>query len=154
MLYMDSSALVKHYIKETGSEAIQARIASETDASAVPFTSVLTYAEIHATLAKKARGKFVTLRELKRLWRDFDADWASGISAIALDAGVLASIRDIVSHFPLSGADAVHLASALWLRDTVGAKASGATLTFATADLRLADAALRRKLEVFNPQTI
>jgi predicted nucleic acid-binding protein len=155
VLYLDSSALIKHYIREKGSDEVNARIASETAVSAMPFTSVLAYAEVHATIARKAREKLLSGQELKRLWNEVDSDWAFGVSAIALDAGVLVSIREIVSRFPLRGSDAVHLASALWLRDTLQAsKTSAINLTFATSDLRLADAALRRNLEVFNPQTV
>lgn len=155
MLYLDSSALIKNYINETGSGAMSARIAAESAASSIPFSSVLTYAEIHATLAKKARKKLLTARELRHAQTGFESDWAFGINVIPLDAGVLASIRDSVSRFPLSGADAVQLASALWLRNTTQTgKASVANLTFASSDLRLIDAALDYNLQVFNPEGI
>jgi predicted nucleic acid-binding protein len=155
VLYLDSSALIKHYIDEAGCDAMRARIASESALSAIPFSSVLTYAEIHSTFAKKARKGSLTGRELRRARTEFDSDWAFGISVIPLDAGVLASIRDSVSRFPLSGADAVHLASALWFRNTVqAAKTSAASLTFATSDLRLIDAALGYGFQVFNPEKV
>lgn len=155
MLYLDSSALIKNYIKEAGSGAMSDRIAYESAASSIPFSSVLTYAEIHATLAKKARKKLLTARELRHAQTGFESDWALGINVIPLDAAVLASIRDGVSRFPLSGADAVQLASALWLRNTMQTgKASAANLTFASSDLRLIDAALGYNLQVFNPEAM
>ena len=55
MLYLDSSALIKRYVKELGTDATKARIETEAATPGNPFTSVLTYAEIHATLARKKK---------------------------------------------------------------------------------------------------
>jgi len=55
VLYLDSSALAKKYILEKGSEAIQQRITAQTGADAIPFTSILTYAEILSVFARRAK---------------------------------------------------------------------------------------------------
>ena len=155
MLYLDSSALFKHYVNEAGSDALRAKITSESSQSGALFSSVLSYAEIHSAFAKKARKKLLTARELRRARRQFESDWAFGISIVPLDAGVLASVRDSVSRFPLSGADAVQLASALWLRNSLQAAKSGiGNLIFGTSDERLLKAALGYGLQVFNPETV
>jgi len=154
VLYLDSSALVKQYVEETGSRAMNAKIESESAALERPFTSVLAYPEVHAALVKKFRKNLLTAEELRHAQKQFEPDWAFGISEIPLDASVLASIREAVRRFPLSGADAVHLASALWLRDALAARGNSAGLTFATSDMRLAEAAQGFGLEVFNPETV
>jgi hypothetical protein len=65
-------------------------------------------------------------------------------------------IRGIVEQFTLKSSDALHLASALSLRDRL--RWSGrlgpreASITFATADRELAEAALASDLEAFNPE--
>jgi hypothetical protein len=70
---------------------------------------------------------------------------------------VLVFVRDLVRGFPLRGADAIHLASAHWLRDMarLGMKVDQYTgpLVFVSSDKRLAKAAAKNHLEVFNPET-
>lgn len=156
MLYLDSSALAKKYIREKGSEAIQQNIMAQTGADAIPFTSILTYAEILSVFARKAKDSALSSREVRRARREFESDWAVGLAPLSLDASVLLLVRDILLHIQLKGSDAVHLASALWLRDAARTAASGRTskLIFATSDTRLGKAALERGLEIFNPELV
>jgi len=88
---------------------------------------------------------------------EFDADWALSISSIELGTGVLVFVRDLVKRLPLRGADAIHLASALWLRDMarLGMKVDQYTgsLVFVSSDQQLVKAAANSHLEVFNPET-
>jgi predicted nucleic acid-binding protein len=155
VLYLDSSALIKHYVKEAGSEEIEYKLRDEEHAARPVFTSVLTFAEIHAALARRMKDKSLPLPEFHRARRKFDSDWVLRLSPIDLGPGVLSIVRDVVT-LGLKGADAVHLASAIWLKDAVslglGHPAKGDTLIFLTADEKLAQAAARKHLEVFNPQ--
>ena len=90
--------------------------------------------------------------------REFDAEWLSSLTIIELRSEVLIFIRGIVEQFTLKSSDALHLASALSLRDRF--RMSGrlgpreASITFATADRELAEAALASDLEVFNPERV
>jgi hypothetical protein len=157
VLYVDSSVLIKRYVKELGTDATNKRFEIEVSGPGNPFTSALTYAEIHATLARKTREKLLSTREFKTLQDKFDSDWVFGISPIELAVGVLGSIKEVVVKFSLRGADAVQLASALWLRDAGRLGAMGrivGAVTFATSDKQLLKAALAMKLEVFNPEDI
>lgn len=157
MLYLDSSALVKHYIQEAGTEELNARLDAQKSEFPSIFTSVLTYAEIHAVLARKMKEKALAPREFARARRKFDSDWLYGLSPIELGVGVLGFVKDLVKTYPLKGSDAIHLASALWIRDT--ARLSGRwgrparTLVLATSDRQLSNAALQSEIEVFNPET-
>lgn len=157
MLYLDSSALFKRYQIEQGTAALNARLRKETRGLRSVFTSVLTYAEIHATFARRARENLLSAGEAAALQDEFDADWVLSIGPIELGAGVLAFVRDAVRSFPLRGADAIHLASALWLRDMarLGVKSDQYTgpLVFVSSDKQLAKAAAKSHLEVFNPET-
>lgn len=155
MLYLDSSALVKHYQKESGTEAMESMLELEAENSRAVFTSVLTYAEIHAILARRTREKFLSVGEASVIHDRFDADWVLSWSPIALDVGVLGFVPAIVKAHPLRGADAVHLASALWLRDAgrLSKKFGEEGIIFASADRQLTTAAQKHDLEVFNPET-
>ena len=156
MLYLDSCALAKKYIREKGSEAIQQKITAQTGAEAIPFTSILTYAEILSVFARRAKEGTLTAREVTRARREFEADWAVGLAPLMLDSGVLLLVRDILLNFSLKGSDAVHLASALWLRDAArtGTSDRASKLIFATSDRRLGKTALDRGLDVFNPELV
>jgi len=156
VLYLDTSALIKRYQNEQGTGALNARLRKEAKGLRSVFTSVLTYAEIHAVFARRAREKLLSAGEAAVVQDEFDADWALSISPIELGTGVLAFVRDLVGGFPLRGADAIHLASALWLRDmaSLGMKVDQYTgpLVFVSSDQQLAKAAAKSHLEVFNPE--
>ena len=155
MLYLDSSVLIKHYQKESGSEALERKLQAVRENGSIVFTSVLTYAEIHAIIARRNREQLLTAKEAEELHDRFDADWAFELSPVELAAGVLASIRSIAGAHPLRGADVIHLASALWLRDAARLGASPAKydrkVEFSSSDRQLCIAAGKFGLEVFNP---
>ena len=157
MLYLDSSALIKRYQNEPGTDALNARLQEEARGRRAAFTSVLTYAEIHAALARRARDQLLSPEEAAVISDEFDADWVLSLGPIELGTNVLGFVRDIVRGVSLRGADAIHLASALWLRDMarLGVKADQYTgpLVFVCSDKQLARAASKHKLEVFDPAT-
>lgn len=155
MLYLDTSALIKRYIREPGSDSIRKKIEAEEAGGGLAFTPMLTFAEVHAALTQRRKDRSLSKRGFENSRQLFETDWAVTLSPIALDAGVLLIVRDVVG-LGLKGADAVHLASALWLRDSValGAlpNAAGQAVVFATSDKRLARAAQAKKLVTFIPQ--
>src|SRR5713101_2772914 len=155
MLYLDSSALIKHYVQEAGSGGIKARIEAEQGASQV-FTSVLTYAEVQRVLARKKRDKELRAREFTRARKKFDADWLFGLTSIELRSDVLVYIKSLVERFALKALDIVQLASALWVRDSarLGAISASAELVVATSDKQLARAANECQVEVDNPEIL
>jgi predicted nucleic acid-binding protein len=157
VLYLDSSALFKRYQNELGTEALNTRLRQEAKDLRSVFTSVLTYSEIHAAFARRAREKLLSAEEAAAVQDEFDTDWVLSISPIELATGLLVSVRDLVRSFPLRGADAIHLASALWLRDMarLGMKVDqyARPVVFVSSDKQLAKAAAKSHLEVFNPET-
>jgi predicted nucleic acid-binding protein len=157
VLYLDSSALIKRYQNERGTDTLNARLQAEAKGLRAAFTSVLTYAEIHAALARRARERLLSPEEAAVISDEFDADWVLSLGPIELGTNVLGFVRDIVRGFSLGGADAIHLASALWLRDMarLGVKADQYTgpLVFVCSDKQLARAVAKHKIEVFDPAT-
>jgi uncharacterized protein len=158
VLYLDSSALIKRYQNEAGTDALNAKLQIEARALRAVFTSVLTYAEIHAALARRAREQVLSAEEAASISDSFDSDWVLSLGPIELGSSVLGLVRDVVKGFSLRGADAVHLASALWLRDmaTLGVKPDQyrGSLIFVCSDKQLARAASKHKLDVFDPANV
>jgi predicted nucleic acid-binding protein len=158
VLYLDSSALVKRYQAEQGTTALNARLEEEARNSRLVFTSVLAYAEVHSAVSRLTREKQWSKGEARKIRNTFDADWLQSFSPVELSVGVLSFVRSIAARFVLRGADIVHLASALWLRDMgrLGVKPDQypGSLVFASSDVQLLKAAVKCQVQVFNPQTI
>lgn len=157
MRYLDSSALVKRYVKEPGTENLAARITAEQSTGQALFTSALTFAEVHHAISRKLREKapsVVASREAKEV---FEVDWTNYFTVIELAVGVLGFIPEIFERTTLKSSDAVHLASALWIRNLFRLSSrhgpKGSKVSLATSDLALAKEACRWNLEVFNPET-
>lgn len=138
ILYLDASAVVKLYVRETGSREVK-KLARESAALA---TSVVAYAETRAAFARLMReGMTVEKRHHERL-QQFNSDWES-FMRIELGHALARIAGELAEAYALRGFDAVHLASALWLNDTSGGK-----LRFAAYDARLRTAAERAGLPV------
>ena len=91
-----------------------------------------------ATFARRFRENPLLIAETKRLEAEFQYDWLFRLTRVELDVGVLGFVHDLVRKFPLRGADAIHLASALWVRDTLKLdtkmRLAGGPLIFAASD--------------------
>ena len=140
ILFVDTSVLVKLYIAEPGSEQMREAAVKEEQIAA----SVLAFAEIHAALARRRREGLLLPREHEELRLRFADDWEV-ITQVPVGVEVLALIPGLCERYPLRGADAVHLASALLLRQ------EGLEVLFACSDGSLLGAAAAEKLAVFDP---
>jgi predicted nucleic acid-binding protein len=156
VIYLDSSALLKHYVREAGSDALDELVGQAMNQGRSVFMSVLGYPEILATFARRIRENLRLRAQLVSLQDRFKNDWARELSQVELNARVRLFIPRLLNSYPLKGSDAVHLASALWLRDALRLGLDfGRTikrLTFATSDRQLKRAAAAEGLEVFDPE--
>jgi predicted nucleic acid-binding protein len=152
MLYLDASALAKRYFDEPGSDAVAARFGNGEGI----FTSILTFAEIHSAIARKFREREFNSQEFIRIRDTFQDDWFFSISKLGLDHKAMIALPRLVENYSLKAGDAIHLSTAVWLRDSLlvgvwGGKA-GETVEFGVADNRLARVAQEFGLQVFNPE--
>ena len=138
ILYLDTSALVKLYVREWGSTEV---VAAVGEAEAVAASAV-AYAEMRAAFARLLREGMTTRERHEARLAAFNGDWENCMR-IDLLPGVARSAGDIAEIYALRGFDAIHLASALWLRDR-----AGAGLRFMAFDRRLAVAARAAGLAV------
>ncbi len=141
MIYLDTSALVKKYVIETGTEAVRTLLRNEKEF----VTSKLTYAEVSASFARKYREGEIEERDYSKIWKSFINDWKTLILVEARDE-LFPLIHKLTEDHSLRGADAIHLSSALWLGDSIGEP-----LTFVASDSRLLTAASAEGLKVINP---
>jgi predicted nucleic acid-binding protein len=120
MLYLDSSALVKRYLREDGSDAIVAAM----DAEGVWCSCRIAFLETARAVGRAAGVSAV--REVEADWREFDVvEVSRTLTERAVGLAIDSSLRSL---------DSLHLAAALSLPPK-------GELTFATWDRDLHQAA-------------
>jgi predicted nucleic acid-binding protein len=122
IVYLDASALVKRYVAEAGSAEVEALI-GEAQATG---TAVLSRAEVAAALAKAARVGLVAREAAKKALESFNADWEHLIR-LQFGEPLAARAASLAWEHGLRGYDAVHLATALVWRETLGESVTVAT---------------------------
>jgi predicted nucleic acid-binding protein len=146
--YLDSSALIKRYVQETGTDWIRSLVAPT--AGHTLLTARITMVEVYSALARRRREGTVPGADCAVATRAFTAHSATDYDFIELDLTVVALARDLLEQHPLRAYDAIQLASALFANQTLE-RAQLPLLTFLSADESLNAAALARGLQIDNP---
>lgn len=138
ILYLDTSALVKRYFDEPGSDEVldHWRRADEIVVSSV------AYAETAAAVYRKKREADLEEDEVRQVMEAFQRDWKS-LLRVEVNDWLNGLIDRMVQRHPLRGFDALHLASAVLIKENLGRD-----FLFVCFDQRLAGAALKEGLEV------
>jgi predicted nucleic acid-binding protein len=113
ILYLDTSALLKKYFKESGS----AEVISEWKRADAVATSMVTYAETVAAVFRKKREAEVAHSLFNKIHRAFRKDWESFIR-VEVTSALNERIDNLVEACLLRGFEAIHLASALTIHQT------------------------------------
>ncbi len=71
IIYLDTSALIKRYVQEEGSDELTQWI----NAAVLAGTAAITYAEMSAALAKVERMKWISSDEAYSAWQNFLEDY-------------------------------------------------------------------------------
>jgi len=142
LIYLDSSALIKNYSQEPGTHRVR-EILSGADGCSI---SKISYAEICAAFGRKNRENPKDRRVHLVGFQRFQEDWKL-LHIVELEDDLLPVICGLTEKYPLRGADAIHLASALWLERVLRDE-----VTFVAADGWLLEAARNEKLKTVNPE--
>ena len=139
ILYCDTSALVKCYFSEEGSEAVL-DLRRRAEVTAI---SVVGYSEFHSAINRKRRDGDLSAREAERILHDFDVDW-EGYVRVEITPALNKIVARLLKVYPLRAFDALHLASALLLRTQL----RQADVSFCGFDDKQRLAAERERLDV------
>jgi len=139
ILYMDTSALLKKYFKEPGSNEV---ISVWKDADGIVISSV-AYAETVASIHRKRRELGSKAVRLRTALQSFQKDWKSFIR-VEVNDNLNETIDRVLAKHPLRGFDAIHLASALITHKKVSEE-----FFFACFDQKLSHAAQMEGLQIF-----
>ncbi len=131
ILYLDTSALVKLYFSEKGSETVRRAVT----ASSQNTTSAIAYVEARSAFCRKLRMRELDEDAFHRHKAELERDWEY-LTKVAFDPFVCSRAAELVEHFPLKAYDATHLASAELVRRT-----GVSPVTFACFDAVLCRAA-------------
>ena len=132
---------MKRYVLETGSRGLARRISE----ALVRATSRVSFAEVAAAVARRTVLGDLSEKERDRILQSLEADFDSMV-VLDVTADLVRPIPRLVREHSLRGFDAIHLASAQVL-----AGEEPGSVTFASADLRLNNAASRCGFDVWEP---
>ena len=139
ILYLDTSAVVKLYAEEAGSERVRAGVAE----AKVCATHLIAYAETRAAFARKAQQP--GYQDRLPLWRDdFERDWPS-FEIVGVTPEWVRRAGDLAEAHNLRGYDSVHLAAV----EALCRAAAGLDFRFLVFDGDLANAARRAGIRLY-----
>ena len=146
--YLDTSALVKGYANEVGSQWIQRLLLASQPHTF--YTVRLAGPEMVAALFRKTRTREFPRAVAIQLTQTFKRDWRRRFRIVEVDVQISDRAMELAEQHSLRGYDAVHLAAALLLHES--RRASGlADLIFLAADDALLQTAVAEGLCVDNP---
>lgn len=146
--FLDSSALVKRYVPETGSPWIQALSAANSGNSLI--IARITWVEVRSALSRRQREGRLTSADATLIIQRFRFDLNNQYQVIELDSTLAETAGQLVGQYPLRAYDAVQLASVLLLQPAF-ANTQSTSLIFLTADDRLLAIASALGLLTDNP---
>ena len=145
--FLDTSALAKRYLAERGSLRIRRLLERKED---IFYQSFLTPLEVASALYRRLRAREISTAELSFLLRAYVAHSHEDYLLLSYSDALMDRASTLIAHHVLRALDAVQLASALELRDSLPAEAH--LLTFLSADDGLLDAARQEHLQAENPE--
>ena len=146
--YLDSSAVVKRYVPETGSAWVQ----SLTDPTAghLLYLARITGAEVVSAVTRRQRRGQITPPDASVALAAFRRDFPSAFLVIEVAAMVVMRAMGLAESHGLRGYDSVQLAAALELRDQCLVSGLPAPI-FVAADIELNAVARAEGLAVEDP---
>jgi predicted nucleic acid-binding protein len=112
--YLDTSALVKLYVHEQGSETVCKLV----EAASVVATSKVAYPEARAALARGLREDLLAKKDYRLVVAALQHDWTRYLALEVSDSLVWLA-GELAEKHRLRGFDAIHLAAALTLKTQV-----------------------------------
>jgi predicted nucleic acid-binding protein len=132
-LFLDTSAFVKRYVAEQGSDKVM-ELCQQAD---ILIVSVICLPEMISTLSRLLREKKLTKTDFRKLKSDAMADLAD-VDICQITPNVLVSAVSLLESHPLRAMDALHVACALAVESDI----------FASADHRQLSAARKAGLKI------
>lgn len=105
-LYLDTSGLVKLYVAESGSDAVQELVQAAT----MVATSTIAYTETRAALARRRRERALRPAAYTLAKKTFEAEWPKYFT-VEVTSMLCRQAGEFAERYRLRAYDAVHLAA-------------------------------------------
>ena len=148
--FVDSSALVKRYVQETGTSWV--RSITRRSPSTVIYIARITAVEVPCAIARRRKGKTLTARRASSILHRFRQHLAGRYTVAEVTATLLDDAMRLGIKHALCAYDAVQLAVALEVNRFHQAGVSG-PVTLISADQALNGAATAEGLTVDDPNS-
>jgi predicted nucleic acid-binding protein len=148
--FVDSSALVKRYVLETGTAWV--RVITRKNPSTVIYIAHITAVEVICAVARRRKGKTLTPPRASSILRRFRQHLAARYTVIEVTPDLLDDAMRLGNAHALRAYDAVQLAVALEVNRSHQADGFG-PVTLISADQALNDAATAEGLTVEDPRS-
>lgn len=122
IVYWDTSALVKRYVREAGTDEVIALLESAGSVGSASLTKV----EMAVAVEKTVRQGWVERKIALQAWQDFLDHWSS-FTRLNIPPGTIDRASSLAWEYGLRGYDAMHLASALLWKETLETQITLAT---------------------------
>lgn len=152
--YFDSSALVKLYIVEHGSQWVEGIVNGRDqngDLLNLVTISKIGLVEVAAAIARSERLGLITTAQKQKLFNAFARDSQELFGTLSITDEIIHLGSELTQRWPLRGYDAVHLASAITFNEQISSAGLG-KITFVSVDKRLLQASIKEGLTTVNPQ--
>jgi len=146
--YFDSSALVKRYAYESGTDWVL-RVTDPTSDNEIVVARIAG-AEVLAAIVRKQRAGEVSGIQAQQAVADFEADFETEYDVIEVTPAVVMRAMDLIKRYGLRGYDSIQLACAMEVNE-VRLLVGLASLVFVSADGRLNEVARAEGLPVEDP---
>lgn len=141
LVYLDTSAWLKLYVEEAGSDAVHAAV----EAADQVCTHLIAYAELRAALAKAQRMNRLDAAQKAQLLAIIDQNWET-LNVILPTEMLIKRAANLADQFGLRGYDSVHLAAA----EAISLQIMPQPLIFACFDKHLNEAAKALGMQVLS----
>jgi len=146
--FLDTSALVKRYIAEIGSNWV--KVITNPAVSNDLAISQITWVEVLSALSRRQREGSLSADDFNSVFQYFSNDFDTQYRVIEVDQALIQSAGQLVIQYPLRAYDAVQLASALRVQ-SIFSQIPNMQLIFLSADNRLLNIAHSQGLVTDNP---
>ncbi len=136
--YFDTSALIKKYIDEIGSDKVD-NLMEQADNV---FVSVITEIETFSTFKRLLIEKVISLNDYKILKEEFNTDYQY-YNQINFDMDIANNAKMLIEKYQLKTFDSIQLGTALYVKDEID--------YFVVCDDKLINSGEKENIMIINP---
>jgi predicted nucleic acid-binding protein len=145
--FLDTSALAKRYLTEQGSNRIRRLLANDDHGF---YQTFLTPLELASALYRRLRSAEISQDELSVFLRAYVTHSHQDYLLVPYSDALMVRASALIAHHPLRALDAIQLASALDLKDSLPPEVL--PIIFLSADDKLVTAARQEHIQAENPE--